>query len=261
MGSLVNLCNISPWVIASREFNDAPQPIEIQGTKQANRYFFEKLDQTDDPIRRGEIFHDYMCVKFKLHEWGDYENNARRSLRNSYLRYLRGWGLDSNTIEGAVLKNWVQCRLGVAPTYHRGLLLEKEVDENFRYAYDRMKGSLRTNAIDLQLDLLFAFSQYELARRFPDTTHFTLYRGTHDEDQHPLLESKGKRDYCVRLNNLCSFTLDPELAWEFGSTVWRVLVPKTKIFFFSELIPESILKGEHEFLVIGGEFQVHKLLF
>ena len=37
-----NNCNLPPWVIASRYFNDNPQEIEIQGVKEENRFFFEK---------------------------------------------------------------------------------------------------------------------------------------------------------------------------------------------------------------------------
>ncbi|HET6419549.1 MAG TPA: NAD(+)--dinitrogen-reductase ADP-D-ribosyltransferase, partial [Geobacteraceae bacterium] len=66
----------------------------------------------------------------------------------------------------------------------------------------------------------------------------------------------GKRERLVRLNNLSSFTSDEERAWEFGFTVWEVKVPVCKIFFFNELLPNSILKGEGEFIVIGGEYRV-----
>ena len=38
-----NNCNLPPWVIASRHFNDNPQPLEIQGVKEGNRFLFEKL--------------------------------------------------------------------------------------------------------------------------------------------------------------------------------------------------------------------------
>ena len=47
-----------------------------------------------------------------------------------------------------------------------------------------------------------------------------------------------------------------ERAWEFGYTVWQVQVPISKIFFFNGLLPNSILKGEGEFMVIGGEYRV-----
>jgi hypothetical protein len=43
---------------------------------------------------------------------------------------------------------------------------------------------------------------------------------------------------------------------EFGYTVWQVQVPLAKIFFFNGLLPNSILKGEGEFMVIGGEYRV-----
>ena len=63
------------------------------------------------------------------------------------------------------------------------------------------------------------------------------------------------------MNNLSSFTSERECAWEFGSTVWETSVPTAKIFFFSGLLPDSILKGEDEYLVIGGEYRVKELLY
>jgi NAD+--dinitrogen-reductase ADP-D-ribosyltransferase len=61
------------------------------------------------------------------------------------------------------------------------------------------------------------------------------------------------------MNNISSFTADRDCAWEFGSTVWEVRVPLTKIFFFSGLLPDNLLKGEDEFMVIGGEYRVRRL--
>ena len=69
-----------------------------------------------------------------------------------------------------------------------------------------------------------------------------------------------RRERIVRLNNLCSFIPDEERAFEFGSTVWRARVPLVKVFFFSRLLPESILKGEEEYLVIGGDYRVRTVL-
>jgi NAD+--dinitrogen-reductase ADP-D-ribosyltransferase len=37
-------------------------------------------------------------------------------------------------------------------------------------------------------------------------------------------------------------------------------VPLVKVFFFSRLLPESILKGEEEYLVIGGDYRVRTVL-
>ena len=123
-----------------------------------------------------------------------------------------------------------------------------------------MKGSARTNAIQSQLDLLYEYCQFELARKFPSTPSITLYRGTYDASEHDVLEQVGKREQIVRLNNLVSFTSDEERAWEFGSTVWKTHVPLSKIFFYNDLLPGSIMKGEGEFLIIGGEYLVRQVM-
>ena len=39
---------------------------------------------------------------------------ARMSIRNSYLRFLKGWKIDSNSVAGAVLKRWVESRIGIS---------------------------------------------------------------------------------------------------------------------------------------------------
>jgi NAD+--dinitrogen-reductase ADP-D-ribosyltransferase len=261
MRSSFNNCNLPPWVIASRHFNDNPQPIEIQGVRSANRFLFQKLDSIATPEERAGIFNDYMSVKFQLHQWQDQKTDtARKSLKNSYLRFLRGWMMDSNSVEGAVLKGWVESRMGLPPTYHHERIAGIHDEKYLKYAVDRTKGSARTSAINSQLDLLYEYCQYELARKYPDRNSLTLYRGTFERCEHDLLETLSKREEIVRLNNLNSFTTDEERAWEFGFIVWEVQVPLAKIFFYSELLPNSILKGEGECLVIGGEYRVKRLL-
>ncbi len=260
-GGSFNQCNLPPWVIGSRHFNDNPQPIEIQGVREANRFLFRTLDAIDDPPERARRFDDYLSVKFQLHHWEEQATaSARSSIKNSYLRYLRGWGVDSSSIEGAVLKGWVESRIGLPPTFHREPITGIESPAYDRYALDRMKGSARTNAILSQLDLLYTFTQYELSRRYPGERWFTLYRGQYDVSDHVLIERLGKREWIARLNNLSSFTDEAERAWEFGSTVWEVRVPLARIFFMSALFPRSILKGEREHLVIGGEMRVRSIV-
>jgi len=255
--SSFNYCNFPPWVIASRHFNDNPQPLELQGVRGANRFLFQKLDGLTTACDRALVFNDYMSVKFQLHQWESQgTDKARKSLKNSYLRFLRGWMMDANSIEGAVLKGWVESRIGLPPTFHKVRLKGIHAEEYLIYAIDRMKGSERTNAINSQLDLLYEYCQYELACRFPGERWLTLYRGTFDASEHDLIEQLGKREQIVRLNNLASFTSFAERAWEFGFTVWEVQVPLAKIFFFNELLPNSILKGEGEYMVIGGEYRV-----
>jgi NAD+--dinitrogen-reductase ADP-D-ribosyltransferase len=257
MTSSYNHCNVPPWVIASRHFNDNPQPLEIQGVRRANRFLFNKLDGIQNGVERGEVFNDYMSVKYQLHQWENQATDkARKSIRNSYLRFLRGWMMDSNSVEGAVLKGWVESRMGLPPTYHKMRIPDIHAEEYMVFALDRTKGSARTNAINSQLDLLYEYCQYELARTYQGRTTIPLYRGTFDAAEHEILERLDKRQQIVRLNNLVSCTSDEERAWEFGFTVWEMLVPLTKVFFYSDLLPNSILKGEGEFIVIGGEYRV-----
>jgi len=258
--SAFNLCNLPPWAIASRTFNDHPHPLEIQGVRQANRFLFERLDGIAAAEERALVFNDYMSVKFQLHHWQQQTDTAKRSIRNSYLRFLRGWMMDSNSVEGAVLKGWVESRMGLPPTFHKIRIPGIHAEEYMVFATDRTKGSARTNAINSQLDLLFEYCQFELTRKYPDLLTIPLYRGTHDASEHQLLEQLSRREQIVRLNNLVSFTAEEERAWEFGSTVWEVQVPLAKIFFFSDLLPNSIMKGEGEYLIIGGEYRVRQVM-
>ncbi len=258
----MNLCELPAWIIASERFNEMPQALHLAGVRDSNRRLFAQLDTIGSAEERAKVFHDYLCVKFALHHWKEFAGYSRSSLRNSYLRFLNGWGMDSNSIEGAVLKSWVQSRFGVAPTYHRGLLRNDDTgDEDARYAYDRMRGRARTNAIDAQLDLLYEYCQYEQRRQAPGTTTLTLFRGTNDPDEHFIRRIQSKRRAIVRLNNLVSFTAERERAWEFGSTVWKATVAVTKIVFFSNLLGGSVLCGEAEYLVVGGDYEVEELLF
>ena len=256
-----NLCEVPPWVIASEAFNRRPRPLELPGVRKADRRLFEKLDTLPDPAERGRVFHEYLEVKFSLHQWAEYQGLSRRSLRNSYVRFLNGWARDSNGVEGAVLKSWVQSRFGVVPTYHGGVLDPTLNGEDQQFAIDRMKGRRRTNAIDMQLDLLYTFCQDELTRRWPDRETLILYRGTNDPEEHPCRRVIDRQRSCLRLNNLISFTTNRETAWEFGSTVWETRVAHSKIIFFSGLLPSSILQGESEYLVVGGDYTVRELLY
>lgn len=255
-----NLCSLPPWAIASRHFNAHPQPLEIQGVRQANRLLFARLADCDDAAARGQLFHDYMDVTFQLHQWQrEGSPNSRKSLKNSYLRFLRGWMFDSNAPEGAVLKGWVESRFGLAPTFHREAIADIHTEPYRQYALDRMRGAARTSAILAQFDLLFEYVQQELARRLPGRSHVTLWRGIHDFAEHRILEESDPRRIRLRLNNLNSFTDDFERAWEFGSRVLETSVPLAKIVYRGDLLPSALLKGEGEVLVLGGEYEVKVL--
>lgn len=257
----MNRCNLPPWAIASHQYNRHPKELEIQGARHNGRPLFAELEGQEDPEVRGALFHDFMDVRFQLHQWQQQGTpSSRKSLKNSYLRFLRGWLFESNSIEGAVLKGWVESRLGLTPTFHHEAIDDIHSEAYFRYTVERMKGSERTSAIMPQLDLLYEFVQYEMARRYPGKTHLTLYRGIYDFAEHQIIEKREAHNYLLRLNNLNSFTDDFERAWEFGSRVIKAQVPLTKVFFMGGLLPRSLFKGEGEVLVIGGEFEVKILI-
>lgn len=253
-------CNLPPWITASPEFQANPQPLEIDGARATDRRLFALLATTADPEQRGAIFHDYVSVKFRLHEWNQHQASARASLRHSYIRFLANWGVDSNGHAGAVLKAWVESRFGLRATYHRGVLAQDSAARE-HYAADRMKGAAQTMGVAMQFDLLYTFCQDELRRRHPDRTHLTLYRGTHDPEEYAVRDAAAADAALIRLNNLSSFTSDAEIAWEFGSSVWEVRVPLAKVVFFSGLLPRHLLEGENEFLVLGGEYRVRPLRY
>ncbi|MFO7813351.1 MAG: NAD(+)--dinitrogen-reductase ADP-D-ribosyltransferase [Pelovirga sp.] len=254
----MNLCNLPPWSIASHHYNENPQRIQIQGTQCLGKLLL-RLDAISDLQVCGALFHDFMDVTFQLHQWQREDSpNSRKSLKNSYLRFLRGWLFDSNSIEGAVLKGWVESRLGLLPTFHRTMIDDIHSEDYFRYLVDRMRGSARTSAILSQLDLLYEYVQY-LLHRDAQASHRTLYRGVNELEDHVILKKDG--NLCLmQLNNLNSFTADFERAWEFGSRVLQAEIPLTKIFFLSGVLPKSLFKGEDEYLVIGGDYDVKILI-
>ena len=257
-----NRCNLPPWVIASRHFDERPQPLEIQGVRDGNRFLFDLLDRTEDPDERARRFDDWMNVRFQLHQWQEQATPAaRKSLRNGYLRFLRGWGMDSSSVEGAVLKGWVESRMGIPPTFHHQRLAARDSTAWGRYVADRTQGQTRTSAIDAQLDLVYTFTQYELARRHPAEQTLVLWRGQNDLAVHEIVEQLGRREWVLRMNNLCSFTDDRERAWEFGNVVLEAKVAIPRVFFAGHLFPRSILRGERELLVVGGELRVQRVLF
>ncbi|MBN1959803.1 MAG: hypothetical protein JW841_02550 [Deltaproteobacteria bacterium] len=93
-----------------------------------------------------------------MHHWQEQQTDlTRRSIKNSYLRFLRGWGVESSSIEVAVLKGWVESRIGLAPIFYRERIISFECDAYLQYQHDRLCGSERTNAINEQLDLVYIY--------------------------------------------------------------------------------------------------------
>jgi NAD+--dinitrogen-reductase ADP-D-ribosyltransferase len=246
-------CSLPPAVLASQAFQDDPIPIEIQGVREAEGELFDRLDAIEEPGRRREVFHEYMALRFQIDPLSAGMKAAGKVPQKHYIKFLLGWRVDSNTRSGAVLKSWVESRFGLRATYHGGILAE---DPMARMKYLNDKRYAEPKSITGQLDLVYTFCQYELARRLPGERWVTLYRGTHDPEEYAIHREGTGAGSLVALNNLSSFTSDPEVAWEFGSSVWEVRIPLPKIVFFGGLLPRNWLESEKEYLVLGGEYRV-----
>jgi NAD+--dinitrogen-reductase ADP-D-ribosyltransferase len=173
---------------------------------------------------------------------------------------VRGWAFDSDGREGAVLKNWVETRFGLLARHHAGPLGDRDSDARHAYTCQAAAGIYATNAVEAQLDLLYTYCQYELSLQYKETPHLTIYRGINRIDEHEVLDQPRRGVYRVLLNNLSSFTSNRERADEFGDYILEVAVPLPKVFFFHRLLP-GMLKGEDEFVVIGGLYEVRITAF
>ena len=120
------------------------------------------------------------------------------------------------------------------------------------------QGLYNTNALEAQLDLLYTYCQYELHCQQPDLTHLTLYRGFNRFSDDQVLAKPDRHRWIVLLNNLSSFSVHRERAEEFGDHMLRARVPVSKVFFYNRLLP-GMLKGEDEYVVIGGIYEVERL--
>ncbi|TDX31806.1 NAD(+)--dinitrogen-reductase ADP-D-ribosyltransferase [Rhodovulum visakhapatnamense] len=253
-----NLVGRSSEWLESCAFNDAPAPLHIWGVQEMNQGLFGMLDQAADLAEAGEAFHAYMMAMFGIDdEQRDVPSAGRQRFRSSFLRLIQGWSFDSNGPAGAVLKGWVESRFGVCPSFHREIIDAVPGPAWDVYIEEKMSSQFHNNAIWVQLDLLFEFSQWAIRRfAFPGQSHLTLYRGINDVERHLIVERSDRREAVIRLNNLVSFSSDREVADCFGDRILTARVPLCKILFFPGLLPSHLLRGEREYLAVGGEFRV-----
>lgn len=263
LGHSTNLVGVPTDLLASCYFNDHPAPLHISGAREMNKNLFEMLAQSEDLADAGVAFSTYMMAMFAIdpEQQEPPHPGAPRRYRASYLRLLKGWGYDSNRREGAVLKGWVESRFGIFPTFHKQML-QRSGDAWATYVEEKMASRFHNNAIYTQLDLLYEFCQWALDRFIaPGETHLTLHRGVNDFDEHQIVERIDKRTVIMRLNSLASFSSDRATADCFGDTILTAQVPLPKIAFFNTLLATAPLKGEGEYLVIGGDYKVSATYF
>lgn len=249
----VNRCNLPARIIASLAYQRAPAPLQLDGVVPLYQDLLQRLQQCTTSAQRLACFRNYMAVRFRLPvddlPPSDLAEPQLRP-RAHYGRLIRGWLFDADSREGAVWKGWVESRFGLVTRYHHEPIPGPDSAAHLRFLEERARGIHNTNALEVQLDLLYTFCQQELRQRFGHQTHLTLYRGSRgglyaDTDGQPV----------KLFNNLSSFTLDPEEAQRFGHQVMRVEVPLSKIVCFDSLLPGQ-LQGEQEYMVLGGLYRV-----
>jgi len=251
----INRCNLPAVILGSLTFQQHPSPLKLDGVEELHAGLFALLDTIDDADERARVFRAGLDAHFcldQLEEAGLAATGHRRAKAN-WLRVLRGWSFDADSREAAVLKGWVESRFGLIPRHHGEPLRDFTGPAWQGYVEMRAAGLSGTNALEAQLDLLYAYGQREFARR-KTGMHLTLYRGVNRLVDHEVLSGDGKRQV-VLFNNITSFSANRERAGEFGDYILAAQIPTAKIFFNCALLP-GVLEGEDEHLVIGGAYEI-----
>jgi NAD+---dinitrogen-reductase ADP-D-ribosyltransferase len=255
----INHCNLPSVVLGGLTFQQHPAWLHLDGVEELHSALFKNLDEIEQAANRAENFMDYMRSSFlldHLDEAGLDTHTGKTTRANAdYLRILRGWLFDADGVEGAVLKSWVESRFGLLPLNHSGPLADIASDNYLGYLAARARGLYNTNALESQLDLLYTYCQYELRRQYAAETHLRLYRGVNRIDRHEVLQQPVRNSYILLLNNISSFTGNRERADEFGDYILESKIPLVKLAYMPGLLPGA-LKGEEEYLVIGGVYHV-----
>lgn len=255
-----NLVGVPAPLLGSVAFNRHPQPLHIAGAREGNAGLFALLSRCDDGQAAREVFAHYMSLAFGLQRPdADLPSAEARRWRSSYLKLLEGWGLDANGAAGAVLKGWVESRFGLVPVFHKAPLARFPSPAWMAYVEEKAASRFHNNSIWQQLDLLYEFCQWMLARfgGLGDGTHATLWRGSTRCEEQVVAGSLRERRCVVRLNNLVSFSLTRESAECFGDWVLKARVPLVKLLLVPGLLGQrALLHGEGEVLAIGGDIEV-----
>ena len=166
IGHSTNLVGLPTDFLASRDFNDHPRPIAISGVREFNPALFDMLGEAESLAEAAGAFTLYMNAMFGIDPEQKEEPapGRPRRFRSSWLTLLRGWGFNSNGPEGAVMKGWAESRFGLLPTFHKQPIRRISSAGWTTYVEEKMSSRFHNNSILTQLDLLFEFCQWALAR-------------------------------------------------------------------------------------------------
>jgi len=247
-------------LLGSAAFNSHPLPLRIAGARECNPGLFALLERTVSADEAREVFAHYMSLAFGLGKPrpGAVAGAEARRWRASYLKLLQGWGMDANGPAGAVLKGWVESRFGLVPSFHKAPLARFPSPAWVGYLEEKAASRYHGNNIFQQLDLLFEFCQWMLARfeLLGAGPWVMLWRGSTRCEEQIVAGSLRQRQCTVRLNNIVSFSLSRELAGCFGDWVLQARVPLAKLLLVPGLLDTRSLHGEAEVLALGGDYEV-----
>jgi len=244
-----NLINIPTGMFVSNEYNWNVLPITISGVWEYYSEIFNNIKKAEDIADAARMFTASMDSLFSLSE----KHNGKRM--GSYTRLLKGWLFDSNSIEGAVLKGWVESRFGITPFYHKDIIPDVNSEQYYEYMVAKMDTRHNKNLIFHQMDLLYTYTQVVLQTFYPEILpKLTLFRGVNDLSEHLIVKELDDKKICIEQNSLVSFTSDRDIASQFGDFILTSQIPYTKIVFFSEILPNIKFAGEKEYLVLGGRY-------
>jgi NAD+--dinitrogen-reductase ADP-D-ribosyltransferase len=247
--STYNLINIKSKYFGSLDYNEKIQDIRIMGVYEYHKDFYEAIEKTESILIANQIFDSYINELFEL------KCKIKGKKVGNLYKILMGWMFNSNGFEGAVLKGWAESRFGIIPNFHKTRIDHIESEGYYNYLSEKMSQRVNKNAIYLQLDLLYHYTQVVIKRFFSSfKPRVTLYRGVYNLEENEIITWLSKNAAVMSHNNVLSFTVDKSIAEQFGDSILKINVPYTKIIFFSEVTPLHHFAGEQEFIVIGGEY-------
>ncbi|MBS1211037.1 MAG: NAD(+)--dinitrogen-reductase ADP-D-ribosyltransferase [Proteobacteria bacterium] len=252
-----NLVGIPTTLLGSALFNSQPTSMTIHGTRESHTGLFKRLAGCASQTDAAHVFEHYMDLQFGHNLPEDDEPGTPRRFSTSYIELLRGWGFDSNSPQGAVLKGWVESRFGLIPTFHKEPLRRFPSAAWVAYLEEKACSRFHNNGINFQLDVLYEYCQWSI-QRFgpPERNKISLWRGTNNGEEQVVEGSLQERLCTMRLNNLVSFSVSEERAEEFGDWILQTDVPLSKIVFFPGILSDPVLNSENEYIVIGGNYTV-----
>jgi len=251
-----NLVGVPTEILASADFNQHPVALHIHGTRESQSTLFRHLATCPTRQEAAALFQFAMAQQFGRDQTSTDDLIPLR-YHTSYIELLRGWGVDANSPQGAVLKGWVESRFGLMPTFHKETLGRFPSPAWVTYLEEKAHSRFHNNAINFQLDTLFEYCQWSI-RRFgePGPSHIRLWRGTNNLEEQLVHGDPASHRCVMRFNNLVSFTASAERAEEFGDWLVEVTVPASKVLFHPGLLNEPLLNSENEYIVIGGNYTV-----